>query len=88
MNPMTKPKKHNRYHLLLSDKLDAILKREAEARAVEPNDLIRSILSVALTGKETPAARSKVRDIIKSDLVISDEHRATPYIPPSIKKSR
>ena len=84
---MTKPKKHNRYNLFLSDKLDAILKKEAEARAVEPNDLIRAILSVALTGREIPVARGRIREINK--LVISDERQnQAVYIPPSIKKSR
>lgn len=84
---MTKPKKHNRYNLLVGDKLDALIRREADARAVEPNDLIRSILSVALTGREIPLARPKMREVNK--LVISDERQnQAVYIPPSIKKSR
>lgn len=81
---MPKPKKHNRYNLLVGDKLDALIRREADARAVEPNDLIRAILSVALTGKEIPVARGRVREMNK--LIVSDERQA--YIPPSIKKSR
>lgn len=86
---MPKAKKHNRYNLLVGDKLDALIRREADARAVEPNDLIRAILSVALTGKETPAKRPKLREIMPSDLIISDERQnQAVYIPPSIKKSR
>lgn len=86
---MPKAKKHNRYNLLVGDKLDALIRREADARAVEPNDLIRAILSVALTGKEIPLARGRVREMNK--LIVTTEHqdrKTVPYIPPSIKKSR
>lgn len=73
-------KEATRYNVRMPLELASAVDHEADRLLMDPHDLIRSILSVALTGRPIPGVKALRR--VAPDLPAD----GAPYLPPLIKK--